>query len=504
MLGDWRYTVPTDNMFRSLCNDDNMAAGEFQVNKRKRNNTGPSNECSNEERVNVFLKSSTDEKLNFIFDELCSIRGNQDYTNKGMMIFQQSFQHMNEKLGHVIEVTNKNTNLLKTLAYKSIDQEARSRRNNLIFWGMSENYNENCFHIIRDFIKNHLDLDSDRMYLARAHRLGPRKIGHRNPRRPIIVNFRDFCDTDTIMSRTYMLKDTPFSVCYDLPKEINEARKILWDELKSIKARQPRAKVQIAYPAKLIVDGKIIRDEFPDWGEIIQKSRRIDFTHIDNNRMCGQSNELNTMQDVCQQSVNSTIITHVKSINNNNESRDCFMNENRDTRRPVQEKSSFENISESNSDTQQHGTAMETQQDGELPVARTASSDMDKSDSNGTRSELFRPFDTATTYVQNSRGSSRDEIEINKQPSLPDQNVERLSRPLQRGLRRAQSASLPRANTYARDSVENPSSINRQSCNSATKHSQSREQAAASVNTGSNKSQLKTHIDNEPGDTQDS
>ena len=35
----------------------------------------------------------------------------------------------------------------------------------------------------------HFEQDSaDKMYLARAHRLGPRKIGNRNPRRTIIVN----------------------------------------------------------------------------------------------------------------------------------------------------------------------------------------------------------------------------------------------------------------------------------------------------------------------------
>ena len=96
---------------------------------------------------------------------------------------------MNEKLGEVIEVTNTQSNVLRTLAYRCIDLEARSRRNNLIFWGILENPGENCFQIIRDFIQHNLDLDSDSIYLARAHRLGPRKIGIRDPRRPIIVNF---------------------------------------------------------------------------------------------------------------------------------------------------------------------------------------------------------------------------------------------------------------------------------------------------------------------------
>ena len=135
-----------------------------------------------------------------------------------MLNFQQSYRLVNDKLCKVFEVTNKNTNVLKTLAYKSIDIEARPRRNNLMFWGLIENSNENCFHIIRDFIHRHLDLDAGNIYLARAHRLGPRRIGERNPKRPIIVNFRDFCDMELIMSRAHMLRNMPFSVGFDLPK----------------------------------------------------------------------------------------------------------------------------------------------------------------------------------------------------------------------------------------------------------------------------------------------
>ena len=54
----------------------------------------------------------------------------------------------------------------ETLAYIFIDLEARSRRNNLIFWEFFEIPNENCFVINRDFIADKLDLDPRRMYLT--------------------------------------------------------------------------------------------------------------------------------------------------------------------------------------------------------------------------------------------------------------------------------------------------------------------------------------------------
>ena len=40
-MGDYRYTVQTENVFWVLCHKGNMAAGggDSQVTKRKRNNT---------------------------------------------------------------------------------------------------------------------------------------------------------------------------------------------------------------------------------------------------------------------------------------------------------------------------------------------------------------------------------------------------------------------------------------------------------------------------------
>ena len=89
------------------------------------------------------------------------------------------------------------------------------------------------------------------------HRHGernPHRHGQRNPQRqhnsrPMIANVRDFCDIETIMSRERMLKGSPFSVDYNYPREIQEARSKLWPSFKEMKRDCPRSKVQIVYPA---------------------------------------------------------------------------------------------------------------------------------------------------------------------------------------------------------------------------------------------------------------
>ena len=368
--------------------------------------------------------------------------------------------------------------------------EARSRRNNLIFWGLSENYGENCFAIIREHISHHLGLDAGNMYLARAHRLGQRKIGIRNPKRPIIVNFRDFCDTDMIMSKANMLKGTPFSICYDLPKEINEARKKLWDEVKSIKSKRPSARVQIVYPAKLVVEGKIVRDEFPDWGDIIQASRLPEFTYIENVLPMWNVCDTIDTDDNCQQSSSTRDSILPTSTMNNNcnptngnatvSTRDSYMNDqhsmngNSSTQRPTHNECINVPVTEIEMQEMQH---MHDKSD-----SSTRSDSQDRSQS------LFRPYvGNVANSVPNSRNSSYDIMERN---NLPDKQCERASRSVQRGLRRTQSKSIPRANQATGDK-ENPNSINSKpgpSTETPT-HTESRDSATMENHDGSKNKQ---------------
>jgi hypothetical protein len=75
--------------------------------------------------------------------------------------------HKVEQNIETILLENKATiNRVKVVEYKSIDLEARSRRNNLIFRGHPEVYlDENCEHIVADFIEEYLGLDPSSMYV---------------------------------------------------------------------------------------------------------------------------------------------------------------------------------------------------------------------------------------------------------------------------------------------------------------------------------------------------
>lgn len=194
---------------------------------------------------------------------------------------------VNDTLNQVIHVTNTQTSFMKTMAYKSIDLEARARRNNLVFRGFVENTGENCTVIVRDFLQNRLAIDSRHLYIARAHRLGKPVSNRRFQSRPIIVNFRDYGDVELIMSKVRHLKGMPFSVDFDCPREIQEACACLWPQFKELKQSNPRSRVHIVYPAKLIQDGRVVRDEIPEWNQYIGANRLSvvnNLGHIKNQR----------------------------------------------------------------------------------------------------------------------------------------------------------------------------------------------------------------------------
>ena len=184
---------------------------------------------------------------------------------------------------------------ITVLEYKSLDLEARSRRKNLIFRGFVEDGIECCCDIILDFLRTKLEI-ADELAIDRAHRLGKYKPGLT---RPIIVAFRDYPAKEQILSSARKLAGTRFGVSRDYPLEITNARKQLWSKYKELKSKYPSGGLKLAFPAKLVVNGQVKEDLFPEWSDIIYTSRTkntIPHTFISTNAKtrAGDSHTTNT------------------------------------------------------------------------------------------------------------------------------------------------------------------------------------------------------------------
>ena len=258
-------------MFTSLAgNDDGFIPVRGKQSKRQRissgGQSGPINqpEPQDDELFETdFQDLSTDQKLSLILSKLS--------------INESRVSSIQNKLDTMLNIGSRVTvveNVIRSqndrlLEYRSIDLEARSRRKNLLFKGISEQRRENCFAEARRFILEELGIDRD-MYLERAHRLGrfdSTKTG------PIIVAIRDFCDTQEILDASSTLRGTEYGISRDYPSEISKARQSLWKQYKTTREANPRKKVTLEFPARIYVDGVVVADAFPDWYPILQGSR---------------------------------------------------------------------------------------------------------------------------------------------------------------------------------------------------------------------------------------
>ena len=172
----------------------------------------------------------------------------------------------------VIELENTATaqeKRITVLEYKSIDLEARSRRKNFIFRDISESIQENYKEKIVSFVSMQMDIHDD-IVVNRALRLGRSK---KDLNRPITVAFRDYADTELIMSSARSLAKTGYGVSRDYPVEITQARKALWPTYKDLRSKNGNTKVKLVFPAKTVVNGKVADDMFPNWDEYVNTPR---------------------------------------------------------------------------------------------------------------------------------------------------------------------------------------------------------------------------------------
>ena len=174
--------------------------------KRQRISTGTSNDFSDDDNdFDDFVKMSLDQKLFVMFKQISSTRTKVD---------DMYHDDLNGRVQTMEGVMSDHEKRIKLLEYRSIDLEARSRRRNLLFKGITEyGVIENCSELVRDLIADTLHI-SDDFYLERANSLGRFKPGSSKPR-PIIVAFRDYYDTEVILQQVQSLKGTNYAVCRD-------------------------------------------------------------------------------------------------------------------------------------------------------------------------------------------------------------------------------------------------------------------------------------------------
>ncbi|CAB3981030.1 Hypothetical predicted protein [Paramuricea clavata] len=140
-----------------------------------------------------------------------------------------------------------------TLRNKIVDLQARSMRDNLLFFNIPERDKENTTEMIHELLETKMEIHDARnkVKIDRSHRIGRKRERNQKPR-PIVVKFNYHQDREYVQLNTKKLKGTKIGVSEQFPEEIESIRKTLYPELKKARAEGKRARI---VRDKLIIEG---------------------------------------------------------------------------------------------------------------------------------------------------------------------------------------------------------------------------------------------------------
>ncbi|KAH8030049.1 hypothetical protein HPB51_006481 [Rhipicephalus microplus] len=167
---------------------------------------------------------------------------------------------LRKKLDDVITKTNVIEKRLTTLeetekkfADKLDDLENRSRRTNLVFFGIPDSHPKETWEESENLVKSVCTdvLKLENIAIERAHRLGAYKTERI---RPIIASFSGSKSRESVLRNAYRFKGTSYSVSEDFSKAVQEKRRQLWKYSKE-KQLDKKNRVHLSYD-KLVINGQ--------------------------------------------------------------------------------------------------------------------------------------------------------------------------------------------------------------------------------------------------------
>ncbi|XP_070389681.1 uncharacterized protein [Dermacentor albipictus] len=210
---------------------------------------------------------STDEMLKNIMHEIREIKATMSSSSQRL---EDKLNSIDKKIDDVAvtvaEYTCKVDKLQTTVDHLNLkvdELENRSRRNNLILYGLQERKGEQHQTLEQEVSKKFLEdvLQIPNVKIERIHRLGR---PCENKCRPVILKLVDGRDKTKILSNCGRLKGTPFSISEDFSPRVQLLRKRLWECTKQ--NRNNHDKVVLTYD-KVRINGKLHR-----WDDTLNKA----------------------------------------------------------------------------------------------------------------------------------------------------------------------------------------------------------------------------------------
>lgn len=197
-----RCNLSVNNRFEQRQNGGENNNEGFRTVKSKKRKKGSNGS------IDSFAGMKTDDKLTCIFDnvnrnydKITELETEQRSYREEVKTVTSRVNGLDSRVRRMEEMFEAQRWQSKVLSYKSIDRDARDMRNNIVIYGLTERIRRDSRDLVFDFLENELEIDTSEMRIERAHRMGKltdRRIN--DAKRPMVVRFRDYIDTETILN----------------------------------------------------------------------------------------------------------------------------------------------------------------------------------------------------------------------------------------------------------------------------------------------------------------
>ncbi|XP_074658293.1 uncharacterized protein LOC141911210 [Tubulanus polymorphus] len=183
------------------------------------------------------------ELLDDLQRDMTEVKQSLEFCHQDVLQLKSENEQLRSKVRDLEKVVADQDAIIKSDHELLLDQQWRSMRDNLIFYGVEESENENTEDLIKGFCEKDLKLPKttvDSFKFARTHRLGRRKNEQKKPR-PIVAKFEFFKDRELVRSVAKNLAGSSLGLNEQVPEEWAARRREKLPELRAAKANGKQA-----------------------------------------------------------------------------------------------------------------------------------------------------------------------------------------------------------------------------------------------------------------------
>lgn len=206
---------------------------------------------------NITVRIDTiDQKVTNLEAKIKDIESSHQYDSGTLDELYKNQKEIDSSLQKLRKIESEQKLREETLQREITDLKCRSMRDNLLFFNIPEEKDENCEAKVLDIIESKLKIADAKtnIKLQRTHRVGafkPSRI------RPIVAKFSDFPDREKVRSSASMLKGSKYGIGEQFPPEVVEKRRKLIPVMMKARSEGKEAYLRID---KLYIDKQLYKE----------------------------------------------------------------------------------------------------------------------------------------------------------------------------------------------------------------------------------------------------